>query len=1011
MSGEEQIIEVDVLPEEVENNATYLIKQSNPNSYTHGMFKYPCKFIPEIPRWGINKFLPDKTGVVFDPFAGSGTTLLEANIHGLDAYCTEIDDVAKLIIKVKTTVLTPQQQSMLEVEYAGIINTVFDDNAPVFRPQIENLEHWFSAETITQLGRMKIYIDGIDDTDVKDFFSLCMVSIIKKVSYADDTSPKPYVSNKFTKTPPPVEKEFTSVYKRYAQMMRELSELEETGRTSVAEGDALSFELPEQIDLAVTSPPYINAFDYGRTMRLENLWMDTLTEEELREKKEQYVGTEKIDTKQEHENLDILEKSDLLNEYFYKILISDPKRALIVKKFFEDMETNLKSVWNSLRLNGKYIIVIGNSTIRGINVESFKVIEELAENIGYTSIKQFSYLIQNPYIRIPRSGNGGKISKDYVLVLEKRRNTMAQKNRSKKLWLIPKRSNLHQTICLIDGIIERKYDGTSWNEQKQNNLGVNLKKWGATQKGKNISNQSIRTLTASAPQYLGFLYIDTAKRPNTIRLTGAGRELWNSHKKALVKVPNLAEGKDLLITKSDMVLRQMEKLQITNPIISKDCEGICLFPFRFMLKVLMETEYLDQEEIAFILLRARTEKDAAKVVFNVKRFRALPQDKREQLIDAFKKTHHGNITLVQAPSAGYFMSICEMTGIIDKIKAKPVNRKDKITALKINKDCISYVKTMLDKYKNVETYNFGNDLQLWIDYIGNPARDFPPIDVTLSNTLGSRFLIQVFKDRKLKYDDLLEKHSSLTVPMFPDEKYDVTIIDTDTGNEIKTISICPSFKNRVFELENIEAEEIKAETIEDIARDITEHCNAENFAGKTLNYLNALKKINGIDKTKDKSLRGAYLELFFFKLLTKLKEKGVTDDVKWNGKIGKYGLPISAPGGKNGTSDIIFEIGDLHVVLELTTIKSKDMQFKAEGSSVPDHIRLYRDDSGKKVAGVFSAPQIHMRNTNSMQATIAPYGIDLHCMTIEELLEVLLSKDRDVIKNTFSAKPKTPEAD
>ena len=63
---------------------------------------------------------------------------------------------------------------------------------------------------------------------------------------------------------------------------------------------------------------------------------------------------------------------------------------------------------------------------------------------------------------------------------------MAQKNRSKEIWLIPKRVNLHQTICLIDGIIERKYDGTSWNPQKQNNLGVNLKKWGATKYGKNI---------------------------------------------------------------------------------------------------------------------------------------------------------------------------------------------------------------------------------------------------------------------------------------------------------------------------------------------------------------------------------------------------------------------------------------------------------------------------------------------------------------------------------------------
>ena len=38
---------------------------------------------------------------------------------------------------------------------------------------------------------------------------------------------------------------------------------------------------------------------------------------------------------------------------------------------------------------------------------------------------------------------------------------MAQKNRSKELWLIPKRGSLHQTICLIDGVINRNYNGTS----------------------------------------------------------------------------------------------------------------------------------------------------------------------------------------------------------------------------------------------------------------------------------------------------------------------------------------------------------------------------------------------------------------------------------------------------------------------------------------------------------------------------------------------------------------------
>ena len=419
MPDKEQIIEVESLPVDIQNGSTYLIKQANPNSYTHGMFKYPCKFIPEIPRWAINSFLSCKKGVIFDPFSGSGTTLLEANINGIDAYGTEIDDIAKLIIKVKTTVLDERQTNCLEQKYSELIGVISQSDAKAFRPRIDNLEHWFCESTINELGRMKVYIDNIDDADVGDFFRLCMVSIIKRVSNADDTSPKPYVSGKVKKIPPTVEKEFTSVFRRYKQMITELSGIENLGRTNIIDGDALKFLVPEKIDLAITSPPYINAFDYGRTMRLENLWMATLTEEKLREKKSLYVGTEKINVKQEKSELAILEKSSLLKSYYYDIVEKDEKRALIVKKFFEDMQDNLNSVYGQMNAGGKYVIVIGNSTIRKVNVESWKVIEEIANDIGFKTIQYFNYIIQNPYIRIPRKGMGGKISKDYVLVLEK----------------------------------------------------------------------------------------------------------------------------------------------------------------------------------------------------------------------------------------------------------------------------------------------------------------------------------------------------------------------------------------------------------------------------------------------------------------------------------------------------------------------------------------------------------------------------------------------------------------
>ncbi|MHB8128565.1 MAG: DNA methyltransferase [Mobilitalea sp.] len=420
MPNKEKPISVSNLPEEIDDGGTYIILQPNPNTFTHGMFKYPCKFIPEIPRWAIKKYLHHKGETVFDPFSGSGTTLLEANINGYSAWGSEIDDIAKLIIKVKTTAMSEEQIISLDSYYRKIEINVADTVYLGYHPEINNLTHWFTDDTIMKLGKIKNSIEEMEDNIIADFFRLCFVSIVKKVSNADDTSPKPYVSQKIIKTPPEAMREFSQVYRRYSIMIRELSALSLNAKSYMVEGDALNFKIERQIDLAITSPPYINAFDYGRTMRLENLWLNTLTENELRDKKKEYVGTEKINTKEEEQELSILKRSSLLDEYYNEIRSIDLKRALIVKKFFEDMEVNLQAVYDRLGNKGRYVIVIGNSLIRSVNIESWKVLKELSANIGFQSESDFSYLIQNPYIRIPRNGKGGKINKDYVLVLYKR---------------------------------------------------------------------------------------------------------------------------------------------------------------------------------------------------------------------------------------------------------------------------------------------------------------------------------------------------------------------------------------------------------------------------------------------------------------------------------------------------------------------------------------------------------------------------------------------------------------
>lgn len=579
---------------------------------------------------------------------------------------------------------------------------------------------------------------------------------------------------------------------------------------------------------------------------------------------------------------------------------------------------------------------------------------------------------------------------------------MAQKNRSKEVWLVPKRVSLHQTICLLDGIMERNYHDTTWNAGKQNNLGVNLKKWGATKDGKNISAQAIRTLAASIPQYLGFLYINTSSTPNTICITEVGRRLLEEHKDGLVKITNLVEGKDQLITESDIVLSQMEKLQITNPILLKDCENILVFPFRMTLKLLLELKYLDKEELAYIVFKIKDETEYSLALQQIRSFRKLDYTERVEIINAFKETHIGNITLVKAPSSGYYQALCLTTGIIEKsstIVANPNNINGiKLPSIKIKEGYEDYVQEIIsEKYKYAETYDFGQNLDLWIQYMGNPDRLIPPRDVTISNNDTEPVLMCIKKDGKLLDGDLIEAGESIIYPMFLGEEYTIEGIDITTGDIIGSECIVPQHDLTLFESKLIDNATNQEETIEQICDEILEHSSSQKFSNKMLNYLNVLYKIDGIAREEHKQLRGAYYEYLFFKLLNNLLGKGIIDEVIWNGGIGKYGLPNQAPGGVNGTPDITFAIGDEKFVLELTTIRPKSNQFKAEGSSVPGHISLYKKQTPNHVTGIFCAPQIHERNTAAMKAAITEEDVELKCLTDSDLLEIFKLEDREKI--------------
>lgn len=339
-----------------------------------------------------------------------------------DAIGVDFDKLSQLLCRTKTTLLS---KSQIE-ELVQIRENLFheDSKGPSFKPDLHNVDHWFPIGNIRDLSYLKERIEAIhketEDEQIYDFLRVCFASIIKKCSFADKMSPKPYISKKIKKEPIMVKDAFIKTLSLNLKRMDEYSGTR-LGNAHVVSEDARNFNRPEYqqtVSVAVTSPPYINAFDYVRSLRLENAWLGFYGDSNIIDIKRRQVGTEYIPAKlysSEFKEFG-LSKLDSINRSIYA---KDKKRAFVVFKFFEDMEKNFCEVRKLLERNAHYVVVIGDSTIRGIDVPTHEILVDIAKQRGFRLENQFAYVIKNRYLRIPRSGRGGLIKKDWVIDLVK----------------------------------------------------------------------------------------------------------------------------------------------------------------------------------------------------------------------------------------------------------------------------------------------------------------------------------------------------------------------------------------------------------------------------------------------------------------------------------------------------------------------------------------------------------------------------------------------------------------
>jgi hypothetical protein len=175
-------------------------KPSDTGKWTHDYHRYPAKFIPQLVERLFDEYIFHKDAHINDPFMGCGTTIVTAISRGYKASGTDINKIAHLITKVKSTPIEPKhlnkkiEQLMSQLKALNRTQvTLFNDKIEPLIPQkhIDRINYWFTEENKNELGKILRAIYDENDEVIRNFFLVAFSHILKNCSIWLQGSTKP----------------------------------------------------------------------------------------------------------------------------------------------------------------------------------------------------------------------------------------------------------------------------------------------------------------------------------------------------------------------------------------------------------------------------------------------------------------------------------------------------------------------------------------------------------------------------------------------------------------------------------------------------------------------------------------------------------------------------------------------------------------------------------------------------------------------------------------------------
>lgn len=385
----------------------------------HRWYTYKEGFSPQFVEDFIKRFAKSPQDIVFDPFGGIGTTVLQSSILNFQGYSNDINPLSNFVATIKTDSYTKDDI----IELISVFENFTKSNLTIKAeaPINKTVKSYFSSDVLESILKIQYWISIQKSIKIKNIFSVALLTILETLSThkkdGNGVKKKKNLNKIMTLS------DIKKLIGRQIDLF--IVDIESTEIKIMPKVHfQSSFEpyvLEQKADIVITSPPYANCFDYSKVYLVE-LWFGGFFKNTIDQKLfRQSSITSHVHYKWEKRHNDF--GHELINNqiatYLRKQNLWDKKIPMMLIGYFSDMGKVLYEMIPNLNKDSIIGIVVGNSVYGGLPIATDILLSQIAIKLGYELIGIESYRTltsSSQQLRIIREGDKKYLRESLIIL-------------------------------------------------------------------------------------------------------------------------------------------------------------------------------------------------------------------------------------------------------------------------------------------------------------------------------------------------------------------------------------------------------------------------------------------------------------------------------------------------------------------------------------------------------------------------------------------------------------------